>query len=199
MNLKANTKSARLESLIKGGARGIYWRYGALRLTKTMLTLNKTIFELGENEDRLFSHLYLDTEASGITSDSDRFFRGEFGIKKAWFGEVKINNKIFELVRTRTGLLRMNISAITIKGTRKKDGKRGEFEVRYMLTLRTIINLLLMTLFFGSIAVYSSYDFWALMIVTLLWTLQILILIVDLNKTEKKFSNYLEETLGNAP
>src|SRR5688500_12406860 len=26
MNLKANTKSARLESLIKGGARGIYWR-----------------------------------------------------------------------------------------------------------------------------------------------------------------------------
>jgi len=164
-----------------------------------MLTLNKTIFELGENEDSLFSHLYLDTEASGMTSGSDRFFKSEFGIKKAWFGEVKINNKIFELVRTRTGLLRMNISAITIKGTRKKDGKRGEFEVRYMLTLKTIINLLLMTLFFGSIAVYSSYDFWVSMVVTLLWTLQIIFLILDLNKTEENFSNYLKQTIGNAP
>jgi hypothetical protein len=164
-----------------------------------MLTLNKTIFELGENENRLFSHLYLDTDASGMTSDSDTIFRGQFAIKKAWFGEVRLNNNTFELVRTRTGLFRMNISAITIKGTRKKDGKRGQYEVRYMLTLRTIINLLLMTLFFGSIELYSSYDFWVSMLVSLLWTLQILFLIVDLNKTEEKFGNYLEQTIGNAP
>ena len=34
MNLKANTKSARLESLTKRGARGIYWRCGSFATHK---------------------------------------------------------------------------------------------------------------------------------------------------------------------
>lgn len=74
MNLKANTKSARLESLIKRGARGIYWRcrqsifkmrtlIAIVLLTPTYCFCQRSYDErLSKNLERLKEMHYYDTD-----------------------------------------------------------------------------------------------------------------------------------------
>ena len=164
-----------------------------------MLTLRRQSIDTTDKDKNLFVNLRLDTESRGYFSGFDRFFRGEIKIKKPWTGEVNTNERKFKIIRTRTGILRTNLSSIIITGNEIKDGTQIKIELRFGTAWYTTISFILGTIFLVTIATFYFKDIWGWLLVSSLWTIQVLLYIVDLNKTEDRFKQYLEEMRSNAP
>jgi hypothetical protein len=164
-----------------------------------MITLRRQLIETTDQDKDLFINLDLDTELMGYYSGFDRFFKGEFKITKPWTGQVNTNEKSFKIIRTRTGILRTNRSSIIVTGNEIKDGTQIKIELRFGTAWYTPISFIIGTIFFIAIATFYFQEIWGWLLVSSIWTLQILLFIVDLNKTDDRLKQYIDELRSNDP
>lgn len=153
-----------------------------------MFTLKRYLIE---NDDDIFLHISLDTEPRGSSSGLDRYFRGEIIIEKSWIGHVNRKRNEFRITRTKLGLLKTGISMIEICGQLTKDQKKIEITLRP--TWLTIVNVIAGLLLPGFIVINFFNDVVGWTVFTGLITILILLLILDLRKTEEKFIDYLNQ------
>jgi hypothetical protein len=164
-----------------------------------MFTLRRQSIDTTDKDKNLFVNLHLDTESRGYFSGFDRFFRGEIKTKKLWTGEVNTNERKFKIIRTRTGILGTNISSIIVTGNEIKDGPQMKIELRFGTAWYTLISFILGTIFLIAIATYYFQDMWGWILVLSIWILQILLFVVDLNKTDDRLKLYIDELRSKAP
>lgn len=160
-----------------------------------MITIRRLTFELPDNGDTLLTHIKLDTEKIKFRL-GDYYFRWWTNFEKPWTGEIK--NKEFKIIRSRTGLLKLGLSRILLKGQINTGDKKTTIELKVGLP-RTVIVSFLWELIFVIALIFYIQDIWGLLIIIALLTIEVLIIISDMNKTEVKFTDYLERLKSNEP
>jgi len=162
-----------------------------------MLTLRRHSINFSDKADKdLFVHFYLDTEKRGYFSSWDRIFRGEFIIRKPWIGKVDKEKKEFKVLRTRTGLFKAGISALEICG-KLTDDKKIEIKIRPVWY--AALSLLWGTAIMTTIVFNYFNDIFGWTILLCILSLQILLMILDLRKTDERIVAYIDQLRSNAP
>lgn len=141
------------------------------------------------DKQKLLARLTLDVERFGYFSGLDRFFREEFIIKKPWIGKVYRDKGEFKLIRTRNGVFKVELSAFRIHG--KIIDTR--INIRISLAWLVAANILGVAAFVSIIVMNYLNDFVGWTILLLILALQVLLLLLDLRKTEKKIIEYLDQ------
>jgi len=157
-----------------------------------MLTLKQSSLLLDDNENKLLLHLQLDTAAWGWTASLNRFFKGEFTWQKPWIGVVHLPTNKFEIQRTRTGILRSNISSIQIRGRVIVDGMQKKIELKFGAPWYAIINFMSLSLLLV-VATFFIKENWISVIILSLWIIHVLFILTELNTSENKFLEYLKK------
>lgn len=159
-----------------------------------MLTLKRNSIEITDKEsDKFFVRLSLDTEPFGYGAGLDRFFRGELIIEKPWTGSVSRDKTKFKVRRTRTGIFNTGVSMLEICGelTLTKHGRTIETKIRpvWYVTL----SFIWVTAFLSIVTwnLFNDVTGWAVCISIVI--LQILFLVLDLNKTDERLINYIDQ------
>ena len=164
-----------------------------------MLTLRRHSIKLTHAEiDRLLLHLSLDTEAAGYLAPSNRFVEGELVIQKPWMGIVSKDKTKFNVRRTRAGIFKIGVSMLEIYGklTTESNGKVIEIKIRpvWHVTLSSICIIV-----FSSIVTWNYFnDIFGWIFLMSAAALHILFLILDLNKTEEKLADYVDQCKSDA-
>ena len=157
-----------------------------------MITLRRQTFELPDNGDTLLTHLRLD-------SDKATFRLGDFfsasklnvEIEKPWLGEITADR--FRIVRTRLGLFKSKFSRIMVKGQITGDQAQRILKLEIGVPEHVIFNFTWGSIALTAFIAFATRDiFWTLLLATGILTIELLMIIVDLNNTENKFTDYLE-------
>ena len=135
------------------------------------------------------THIQLDTEKVKFRF-ADYFIRWQIEMDKPWIGEVK--KREFKVIRTRAGLFKLNFSTILVVGQIKNDEKRGIIELRLGLPGYTVISFLCATILLVALTIFYFQDIWGLIITISLLTIQTMLIVADMNKTENMLVDYLE-------
>jgi len=148
------------------------------------------LINYSEKEDKnLFVHFYLDTEDDSYFSSWDRFFRQELIIKKPWIGQVDKDRNEFKVMRTRTGLFKTGISTLEVHGKLTKDKK---IEIKIRPGWYAALSLLLTTFFLATIVYNYFNDIFGWLFLLGFLALQMLLMILDLRKTEEIIIDYID-------
>jgi len=162
-----------------------------------MLTLRRHSIDFADGEDKqLFVHFCLDTETQGYFSSWDRLFRGEVFIKKPWIGKVNTDKNEFKVIRTRTGLLKIGVSALEICGKLTEDKK---IKIKIRPVWYATLSLLWGTTFMTTIVFNYFNDIFGWAVLLSILTLQILLMLLDLRKTDERILDYIDAIRSNAP
>lgn len=164
-----------------------------------MLPIKRFFIKYPESDKDLFVHFYLDTEKSGYFSNLNRIFiREELIIQKPWIGKVDKERNEFRVMRTRTGLFKTGISGLEVRGRlNEHEGGKG-IEITIRPIWYVALSFVWVTIFLSIFIINYLNDIagWAILLCIL--TIQILFLVLDLNKTEDKIRNYIDHVRSNA-
>ena len=161
-----------------------------------MLTLRRHFIILSDNERiKLLTSLNLDTERTGYLSGLDKIFKGQLKIEKPWIGEVKKDKLNFCIKRAQVGLLNNQLSAIILNGDEVIDQGTRRVRIHFGLSLQILILFFIMSGFILTLTYLNARDAWDWLIGIFFWTIQPLIYLIDLNKTDDKFTEYVSSVL----
>jgi hypothetical protein len=164
-----------------------------------MLTLKRIFIKYLESDKDFFVHFYFDTETSGYFSNLNRIFiREELIIQKPWIGKVDKERNKFKVRRTRTGIFKTGISGLEVFGrlTEREIGKGIEITIKpiWYVALSFVWATILLSTFV--INYLNDIAGWAILLCILI--IQVLFMILDLNKTEDEIRNYMDQVRSNA-
>lgn len=163
-----------------------------------MLTLKRFFLEYTDNDKDLFTHLALDTEKSGYISNVVRIFiKDELVIQKPWIGTVDREQNQFKVVRTRTGVFKTGVSSVVVLGKLVHQENRKGLEVRIRPSRLAMLTVVCMMGFISFTVIDSNSDFFGWAMFLCIAIILVLFLILDLNKTENTFRNYVEQIRRN--
>jgi hypothetical protein len=157
-----------------------------------MLTFKRQLIEIGEENKNLFINLHLDTHKTGYLSSWDRFFKGDVTNSKPWIGEVETNEKKFKIAQTKAGILGSPISSIVIVGQEINDGIIKKLKLAYGFSWFTTFNALIFTFLLSITVFLFLQDIWGWLIFFSVGTILTLLVILNLNKAEEGFHEYLD-------
>jgi hypothetical protein len=158
-----------------------------------MLTLKRFFIKYPESDKDLFVNFCLDTENSGYFSNLNRIFiREELIIQKPWIGKVDKERNEFKVMRTGTGIFKTGVSALEVFGrlTERKSGKGIEIIIKPIWYVA--LSFVWVTIFLSIFIVNYLNDItgWAILLCILI--IQVLFLVLDLNKTVDKIRDYID-------
>ena len=163
-----------------------------------MLTLRRHSISLTERDKDLFLHFHLDTQE--VVFQFDYFFISfKDLLEKPWIGEVDRDQKSFKLIRSRAGIFKLALSRIAIKGAVINESGHAQLIVKYGLPVFFTIGVLMAITIFTLFTLSFLEDIWAWVIAFSILTLDILFVLVDLNRTADKLRNYIDRVRSNAP
>jgi hypothetical protein len=140
-----------------------------------------------------------------LDSELTRFRHGDFftapklniEIEKPWLAEIKANE--FKIIRTKLGLFKMSFSRIMVRGQIEGDSSKTiklEIGIAGYAIFNFTLSSIALTLFLG----LATKDLvLTLLLATGFLTIELLMLIVELNNTENKFMDYFEQVKSNEP
>ena len=152
-----------------------------------MITLKRYLIE---RDEKIILQLSLDTEPSGYLSDMDRFFSGEFVIRKTWMGNVDRKTNSFRVRRTKVGIFKTLVSMTEISGHVTQNQENIEIKLRLTwYTTAHIVWAAAILAFF----IYSFFnDFAGWTVFAGLVMIQVLFLNLDFRKTDGQFVSYID-------
>ena len=159
-----------------------------------MLTLKRHSIKVTDKEgDKLFVHLSLDTEPSGYLSSWDRFSKGELAIEKPWIGNVSKDLTEFKVRRTKAGVFKSRVSMFEICGRLIVNNNERTIEIKIRPVWYVALSLVWVSAFLAMITFNFFNDSVGWTICISIVVLQILFLILDLNKTDERLNDYLDQ------
>jgi hypothetical protein len=156
-----------------------------------MLVLRKRLLDFETEWNSFFIHLNFDTHPSGYFSAIWRFSNGEFSNSEPWIGKVSIAKKKFEISRTGVGTFKQNVSSIVIRGEEVIQGNRKMLKLRFGVSSGYLILSLFSLIFLSILMVTLFQDVWGLAMMLCIVVLNVLLTILELNKSEGYMTDYL--------
>ncbi|MFN7600625.1 MAG: hypothetical protein ACK5R0_04420 [Bacteroidota bacterium] len=164
-----------------------------------MLTLRTIEIETEQEPDSLLTNLQWNTERIKIIPMNLFFFLFKNNVVKQWLGQINRELRQFKILRNKApNKLVVRISRIVINGHIITDSDKNIIKLRLQLTGHALWNLVSLTLMTSVGIVLIPTDiltenWWLLLMWLALITIDILILIIDLNKTENKLIEYFDK------
>jgi hypothetical protein len=126
------------------------------------------------------------------------FIREELLIQKPWIGTVDKERNEFKVRRTRTGIFKTGISSLEVIGRSTEYESRKGIEIEIKPVWYVALGSVWVTIFLSIFIINYFNDIagWGILFGFLL--IQVLALILDLNKTEDKIRNYINHVRSNA-
>ena len=158
-----------------------------------MLRLRQRSLEINDRISNLFNNLRLDTDPMDYELMFDRIFLGEeTRIEKQWAGKVNIKEKNFKVVRTKSDLLRTDISSVIIKGEEKLKGDRKQIAITFGVSWKQTLFFVVITIAVMLAARLYFPDFfnWGTLLTIL--SVQAALILIELKKTTDMFDEYVD-------
>ncbi|CAN5137352.1 hypothetical protein BH09BAC3_BH09BAC3_31920 [soil metagenome] len=157
-----------------------------------MLRLRQRLFNTNNGIKHLFNYLRLDTERLDYGLMFDRTFLGEeTRIEKQWAGMVNIKEKTFKIVRSKSDLLKTDISSVIIKGEERMNGDQKQIAITFGVSWKQMLFFLMSTISLMLVArVYLPELFnWMTLLSILL--IEAVLILIELRKTVAMFDQYV--------
>ena len=156
-----------------------------------MLTLRRQTLQLPDNGENFLTHVKLDSEKTKFRHGD--FFKSpklNIEIEKPWLAEIKTDE--FKIIRTRLGLFKMSFSRIVVRGQIEGDTQKT-IKLEIGVAGYAIFNFTWGSIVLTTFITLATQDtFWTLLLATGLLTIEVLMIIVEMNNTENKFIEYFE-------
>ena len=156
-----------------------------------MLRLRQRSLETNDRIKNLFNYLRLDTDRLDYGLIFDRIFLGEEPTEKLWAGRVNIKEKQFKIIRTKSDILKTDISSIIILGKERTEGNKKKIEITFGVSWKqTAFFLLIATSLMLTARFYFPNFFnWGTLLTIL--GIQTGLILIELKKTADMFEEYL--------
>jgi len=157
-----------------------------------MLRLRHRSFEINDRIINLFNYLRVDTDRLDYGLIFDRIFLGEeVRSEKLWAGMVNPKEKNFKIVRTKSDLLKTDISSVIIKGKETTEGNKKQIEITFGVSWKQTLFFLAITIGLMLAArLYLPQLFnWGTLASLLL--IQTVLIMMELKKTADMFDEYV--------
>ncbi|NOS92972.1 MAG: hypothetical protein HOP30_13695 [Cyclobacteriaceae bacterium] len=161
-----------------------------------MLLIRKQFIDIETVHKDIFVHFNFDTNRLGFINNFKRAFKNEMINSKPWVGEVNIYKKKFEISRTGVGTFKSNVSSIVIRGEEVMQGNRKQLKLSYGVSNLSFIFSLFSLIPFTIFMVILLQGLWGLAVMLCIVIVNVLLTILEVNKSEAYMTDYLNSLIS---